>query len=97
MPAPLQRWKPPRLSVEPTKERAHYRTADWKAKRLRILTRDHCRCRVCQRVVSGRDAHVDHVVPLEEGGTDSDDNLQVLCQAHHGAKTRSEQRRRGVL
>jgi len=98
MPSRLARYQPLRLrATEPTKEVAHYRSADWRARRLRILTRDAYRCAVCGRVVYGRAAHVDHVVPLEEGGTDADENLQVLCESDHGAKTREEQRRRGVL
>jgi 5-methylcytosine-specific restriction endonuclease McrA len=98
MPARIERYRPARLAAaEPTKEVAHYRTADWRARRVRILTRDAYRCRTCGRVVYGRAAHVDHIVPLEDGGTDDDANLQVLCESDHGAKTREEQRRRGVL
>lgn len=98
MPSRIERYKPPRLrSVLPTKEVEHYRTTDWRAKRLRILKRDAFTCAVCGRVVSGKAAHVDHVMPLEEGGSDEDGNLQVLCEADHGAKTRAEQRRRGIL
>lgn len=80
-----------------TKERAHYQTADWKARRLRILRRDAFVCAACGRVVYGQSAHVDHITPLEEGGTDDDANLQTLCGSCHGAKTRAEQRRRGRL
>jgi len=98
MPAKLERLKPPRLrSVVPTKERAHYTSQDWRAKRVRILARDAYTCAVCRKVIWGPKAHVDHIVPLEEGGTDDDANLQVLCEADHGRKTREEQRRRGVL
>lgn len=80
-----------------TKERAHYTSADWRARRLRILRRDSFICRSCSRVVYGQAAHVDHIKPLEEGGTDDDGNLQTLCRSCHGSKTRSEQRRRGLL
>lgn len=94
----VERWQPPRMRrTTATKEVAHYRTADWKARRLRILRRDAFVCRACGRVVYGQAAHVDHIVPLEEGGTDDDENLQTLCQADHGKKTREEQRRRGRL
>jgi len=48
-------------------------------------------------VVYGQAAHVDHVQPLEDGGTDDDENLQTLCHSCHGTKTREEQRRRGRL
>lgn len=97
MPARLERYRPQRLKAEPTKEVEHYRTADWRARRVRILIRDSYRCRACQRVVYGKKAHVDHIRPLEDGGTDDDANLQVLCESCHGVKTRQEQRRRGIL
>ena len=94
----VERWNPPRMRrTTRTKEVAHYRTADWKARRLRILRRDAFVCRACSRVIYGQAAHVDHVQPLEEGGTDEDANLQTLCQSCHGTKTRAEQRRRGRL
>lgn len=97
-PAPVERWAPPRMRrTTVTKERAHYTSADWRAKRLRILRRDAFVCRWCERVAYGQAAHVDHIVPLEEGGSDTDDNLQTLCQACHGRKTREEQKRRGLL
>lgn len=30
---------------------------------------------------------LDHIVALEQGGADTDENLQGLCAAHHDAKT----------
>jgi 5-methylcytosine-specific restriction enzyme A len=33
---------------------------------------------------------LDHIVPLELGGSDTDDNLQGLCRAHHLDKTKLE-------
>lgn len=35
----------------------------------------------------------DHIIPLSRGGTDTPDNRQTLCDAHHRAKTRQEARR----
>jgi len=94
----VERWAPPRMKrTTITKERAHYTSADWRARRLRILRRDAFVCRSCSRVAVGQAAHVDHIRPLEEGGTDDDLNLQTLCSSCHGAKTRAEQRRRGSL
>jgi 5-methylcytosine-specific restriction endonuclease McrA len=95
MPSALPRWRPARPRVRPSKERSHYTSADWRARRLRILIRDAYTCRDCGRVASGSAAHVDHIRPLEEGGTDAEANLQTLCEACHGRKTREEQRRRG--
>jgi len=97
MPSRLETWKPPRMHVARTREQAHYTTADWFSKRRRILVRDAFTCQSCSRIVHGKAAHVDHIVPLEEGGTDEDGNLQTLCDACHGVKTRGEQRRRGLI
>ena len=80
------------LAVERHREQAHYQTSDWRAKRERILVRDAFVCRRCGRVVSGHEANVDHIVPLEDGGSDADGNLQTLCRSCHGVKTRREQR-----
>lgn len=35
---------------------------------------------------------VDHVVPIERGGDESDDNLWGVCHADHSRKTAMEQR-----
>ena len=98
MPNAIPRWKPPhQRGMTQAKEHAHYATADWRAKRRRVLLRDSFVCRSCGTVSHGKAAHVDHVVPLEDGGTDDDANLQTLCSACHGRKTRDEQHRRGFL
>lgn len=95
MPDRVERWRPARLRHTHTKERAHYTSADWRARRQRILIRDAYRCCDCGKVAA--DAHVDHVVPLEDGGTDADGNLAVRCPSCHGRKTRAEQGRKGYL
>ncbi|NDC63474.1 MAG: HNH endonuclease [Planctomycetia bacterium] len=97
MPSAIKRWSPPRLKCAPTKERAHYVSAEWRAIRQRILIRDAYTCRSCEEVIYGPKAHVDHIRPLEEGGTDDPANLQILCESCHGRKSREEQRRRGLL
>jgi 5-methylcytosine-specific restriction protein A len=98
MPARIERWRPPVfLKAAPTKEHAHYLTADWKAKRMRIATRDAFVCKDCGRVAYGKDGHADHEIPLEEGGSDDDENIFWRCARCHGKKTRDEQKRRGIL
>jgi len=97
MPKAIPSWRPKRMQGgRPTKEVAHYHSHDWRARRMRILIRDAFRCQAvgCGRVVSGREAHVDHATPLEDGGTDDDANLRTLCERCHGRKTRCEQRRK---
>ncbi len=98
MPKAIPSWRPKRMSGgKPTKEVAHYQTSDWRARRTRILLRDAMRCHECRRAVSGREAHVDHLIPLEDGGTDDDANLGTMCERCHGRKTNAEQRWRGLL
>ena len=53
-------------------------SSQWSKIRQRILKRDSYCCQQC-----GQDngkLHVDHIIPRRLGGTDSEDNLQVLCQ-----------------
>jgi 5-methylcytosine-specific restriction enzyme A len=55
------------------------------ARRARVLARDkHCRYPGCE-VTDGLE--VDHIIALELGGRDRDDNLQCLCGPHHRQKT----------
>jgi len=53
--------------------------------RKRILLRDNYICQECGRVVSGKEAHVDHIDGNEINM--NDDNLQTLCSECHGRKT----------
>jgi 5-methylcytosine-specific restriction protein A len=43
---------------------------------------------VCQRMGCGERENltIDHVIPLARGGTDHEDNLQLLCQPCNGEK-----------
>ena len=61
--------------------------------RDRILLRDGYRCRVCGRV--GVEMEVDHIMPLYQGGAESDENRQVLCGDCHRAKSEREERESG--
>lgn len=57
-----------------------------------IATRDGRACKKCG-AVRGRSyawLHLDHVVPLADGGTPTEDNLQLLCADCHKAKTAAE-------
>jgi len=55
----------------------------------RIALRDGYTCQCCGRVTT--DGEVDHRVPLAEGGTEDDGNLQWLCRVPcHREKSRRE-------
>lgn len=50
-----------------------------------VFFRDHGRCVLCQRDLSGllspdHEAHYDHIVPLNKWGTNSPTNIQLLCK-----------------
>lgn len=61
------------------------------------MQRDKYTCACCGAI--RMDHECDHVVPLEQGGSNEDDNLQLLCawfdasgvkQGCHAAKTKAE-------
>lgn len=70
----------------------HKRKSNAKA-RMRILQRDMFRCQNCMEVFIEQQLKVDHIVPLQIGGTDTDDNKQTLCKECHDKKTNSERAR----
>jgi 5-methylcytosine-specific restriction protein A len=51
--------------------------------RAKVLARDHHSCRACGTKLDPRLAHVAHIRPRSEGGTDDIDNLQTLCPVCH--------------
>lgn len=63
----------------------------WKKLRKVVIQRDGGLCQPCRR--EGRVTtftEVDHIVPKAEGGTDSHDNLQCICDPCHREKTLQE-------
>ncbi len=71
---------------------AGYGRRAWKLARQERLAIDNWACQDCGRIVTGREAHVDHVVPKAKGGSDLMDNLRTLCRSCHSRKTvRDEQ------
>ena len=60
-----------------------YCSTGWKAARREVLLRDNYQCQVCKAVVAGKRAHVDHIVPKSQGGSDEVSNLRCLCVSCH--------------
>jgi 5-methylcytosine-specific restriction endonuclease McrA len=52
-------------------------TYRWRKLRQEILKRDDFRCLYCGSAAT----HIDHVTPLDKGGTDEPDNLVSACAA----------------
>ncbi len=81
-----------RLSDAPVQVRERLRGRPWSRIRQVILLRDPL-CLACLRNgVTIASVEVDHIVPIEKGGSDDDSNLQGLCHDCHTAKTADEQR-----
>lgn len=79
----------------PSSQHESERITGWELKRLRdrFFAADPL-CAGCRR--QGRVRRwdeLDHIVPLREGGTNDDSNLQGLCFECHAAKSAEEQRR----
>ena len=60
----------------------------WQQIRKAVMARDHYQCQLCGCV--GIDHEVDHVVPLEQGGSNDMGNLRLTCVECHKAKTARE-------
>lgn len=81
-----------RLLTEKAGTTRRVRGREWMETRKRILERDSYACCACGQV--GMMNEIDHIVPLEQGGSHADANLQTLCRRCHAAKTADEQRAR---
>ena len=49
--------------------------------RQNVLMRDNYTCQICGATVKdGAKLEIDHIIPVSKGGTNDENNLQVLCQ-----------------
>jgi 5-methylcytosine-specific restriction endonuclease McrA len=69
------------------------RGAAWNALRLQVLDRDGWVCSYCARAIEGYDATVDHILAVNNGGTDDLGNLTSACRSCNGSKSDREIRR----
>ena len=77
----------------PTKNIPKSRSADakWKKTVKRILNRDSHQCRIrFVGICIGLASEVDHIIPVTQGGSDHDSNLESACRPCHLAKTSDE-------
>jgi len=51
------------------------------SKRWRVLKRDNFKCVLCGADCNDRKLHIDHIIPISEGGTNDLKNLRVLCSS----------------
>lgn len=62
----------------------------WVETRQRVAVAQQFTCQRCGRVWLPWRDQVDHDVPLEQGGSNEDDNLRLLCDECHKTKTALE-------
>lgn len=55
--------------------------------RHEVFKKDNYKCLECGKTNKETTLHVDHIVPVSQGGSDELDNLQTLCQACNLAKS----------
>ena len=70
------------------------RGRQWVETRQRVALDQQFKCQRCGCVWLPWRDQVDHRVPLEQGGSNADANLDLLCFDCHAAKTASEARSR---
>lgn len=62
----------------------------------KVFARCGGRCMHCGKMTRGGEVwEADHIISLENGGTDEADNLQVLCRPCHSLKTRDDHAKAG--
>jgi 5-methylcytosine-specific restriction endonuclease McrA len=74
------------------------RGSGWMKAREVVFKRDRMQCRACDAPLLPNQGQVDHVIPLEQGGSNGPENLQLLCVNCHDEKTKRENKARfGIL
>jgi 5-methylcytosine-specific restriction protein A len=66
----------------------------WMQTRRRVALAQGYRCVDCGLLWRSNVDHVDHDVPLEQGGTNDDANLRLRCLPCHQKKSAEEQKAR---
>ena len=91
MPKRLRSWSQiqyAKSQQRPTAAKRGYCSASWRRIRLQVIARDKSQCRLCGRLVAGKDAHVDHIIEKPHG-SDNVSNLRLLCVSCHSRRTAS--------
>ncbi|WP_205124362.1 HNH endonuclease [Tsukamurella asaccharolytica] len=65
-------------------------TPEHRARRRRVFARDGHRCKIRGPQCTGAADVLDHIVPIAEGGDETDENCQTACNPCHDAKSRAE-------
>lgn len=83
---------PPRYAAPPKRADRFYQSREWR-ELVATLKRERGNC--CARCGSRHRVIGDHIIELKDGGAPLDpSNIELLCQAHHNAKTAEAKARR---
>ncbi|WP_420621723.1 HNH endonuclease [Candidatus Poriferisodalis sp.] len=80
-----------------TRRRLHGASKQHLREDLHYIQNGNCNNRYCLKPKKKwrlEDLELDHIKPLGDGGTDAEDNLQLLCRDCHTRKTRREDQAR---
>ena len=88
------------MRVRTRHRRRHYATPEYQANRAMALARAKGCCQDPDHegprfINDPRAVHADHVVAVQDGGTDQYTNLMIRCRSCHSRKTLKERRNRG--
>lgn len=90
--------KGPQKNQEHRQGKAHYQSKDWKQKKNEVWHRDQSLCQLCKKkgiihqLTRGtkdlnRQGTVDHIIPINAGGSDELTNLWLIGSIHHARKS----------
>lgn len=84
----------PRAERKARNRRLRFSTGAQSRLRAVVNRVGHAVCVCCYRSYAARFIQIDHKIPLADGGTDTDENVQPLCTGCHKRKTIEENRER---
>jgi hypothetical protein len=82
----------PRQSLDPKLRDAVVQKDNGKCRGI-----DNYECPLKDRTEDASGFHVDHILPVADGGTDDIENLQLLCPCCHAVKTKRDADNRNTL
>jgi 5-methylcytosine-specific restriction enzyme A len=91
-----ERHKPAPRKDTRHRTKRHYDTSKWREQTRPYVLALSPYCAICGKpfMCAEADIHIDHIIPLDQGGTDDLDNLQAVHQACHSTKTAKEKRKK---
>ncbi|WHY75716.1 HNH endonuclease [Neobacillus sp. WH10] len=86
--------KQSKKSIYHNKNKPFYNSKPWRFIRTEIYQREKGCCQKCGRFVFGKDAHVHHIIPINDDPTLKleENNLKLLCPKCHTIEENEEKK-----